>query len=80
MNIVVKAAALDIENNFLPLEVMNVYVNDKLIDTMTSDQSGELHMDLQLDYDADTEVIVQAEHKASGQKSPKKLITITDNT
>jgi hypothetical protein len=76
MKIVINAAVVDIEDNFLPLEAMDIYVNNKLVDTTTSDTSGELTMTLQLDYNADTEMIVQAEHKASGQKSLKKLLPI----
>jgi len=73
---IITAAALDIEDNFLPLEAMDIYVNNKLVDTTISDASGELTMTLQLDYNADTELMVQAEHKASGQKSPKKLLSV----
>lgn len=76
MKIVINAAVVDIEDNFLPLEAMDIYVNNKLVDTNTSDASGELTMTLQLDYNADTEVIVYAEHKVSGQKSPKKLLPL----
>lgn len=76
MKIVVNAAVLDIESNFLPLEVMDIYINNQLVDTTTSDESGELTMTLQWDYHGDTEVIIQAEHKASGQKSLKKILPL----
>src|SRR3989338_1910182 len=74
MEVIIKAAALDIENNFLPLECFKVFVNGN-IQLTTTDESGELLLSLQYDYTPDSEVIVQIEHEATGKRSPKKLLT-----
>jgi len=76
MSVIINAAAVDIENNFLPLQSLKVFIDGVLVDTTISDASGELSISYQRDYIPDTETILYVEHEASNIKSPKKLLPV----
>jgi len=76
MSVIINAAAVDIENNFLPLQSLKVFIDGVLVDTTISDASGELSISYQRDYIPDTETILYVEHEASNIKSPKKFLPV----
>gem|GEM_PF-1562163 len=73
----IKAAALDIENNFLDMELMQVFVDGEKISEDASNQIGELTMHLQLDYKQEKNAFtIHVQHTATGISSPRKYVPI----
>lgn len=79
MKVIINAAVLDIEDNFLPMELVSIYINDQLVETLSSDKRWDISMQLQYSNNSsDTEIMVEVEHKASKQRSPKKLFSVLE--
>lgn len=74
---IIKTAALDIENNFLDMEMMGIFVDGEQVAEDTSNSNGELTITLQFDYKPEQEALaIHVQHLATGTSSPRKYIPI----